>query len=28
LVAKGGLFTHLLLSVMIPTVFWLVFNNL
>lgn len=28
LVAKGGLFTHLVVSVMIPTVFWLVFNNL
>ena len=28
LAAKGGLFTHLLLSVMIPTVFWLVFNTL
>lgn len=28
LVARGGLFTHLLVSVMIPTVFWLVFNNL
>lgn len=26
--ARGGLFTHLLVSVMIPTVFWLVFNNL
>jgi energy-coupling factor transport system permease protein len=28
LVAKGGLFTHLVVSVMIPTVFWLVFNTL
>jgi energy-coupling factor transport system permease protein len=28
LAARGGLFTHLLVSVMIPTVFWLLFNNL
>ncbi|MFA7643019.1 MAG: energy-coupling factor transporter transmembrane component T [Sphaerochaetaceae bacterium] len=28
LVARGGLFTHFLLSVMIPTVFFLVFNTI
>ena len=26
--AKGGLFTQMLVSVMIPTVFWLLFNTL
>ena len=27
LYARGGLFTHFLVSVMIPTVFWVVFNT-